>query len=56
MAYFMNVPTGSVDTKENWEAEGNIDWDQMVEVEPEGDFDPEKFNPCESQKYNWIEA
>ena len=54
--YLMNPRTGSVDTEENWEAEGAA-LDELVEVKlASGLAVPADFNPALSSKSDWVPA
>lgn len=54
--YLMNIHTGSVDTEESWLAE-NSEEDVMSLVEvglADGSDVPDDFNPCQSDRFDWV--
>lgn len=58
--YFMNIHTGSVDTRENWLAEDAAPEAFGASLFPvqlaDGSQVPEDFNPCDSQRFDWVEV
>lgn len=58
--YYMNFHTGSVDTMDNWLAEDAAPESfgaSLIQVKlADGSEVPEDFNPCESDRYVWVEV
>lgn len=54
----MVIETGAVDTEERWLSEYSPEVvASLIEVIPsDGSQLPDDFKPCESDRYDWIEA